>query len=60
MLIFFAETGVANPRMGRFQGGFQDQVARRLTGWLPRRRLDGRWEYTSEETAREEAGFEMM
>ena len=31
VLIFYAETWVVNPRMGRVQGGFQDQVARQLT-----------------------------
>ena len=31
VLIFGAETWVVNPRMGRALGGFQDQVARKMT-----------------------------
>ena len=46
--------------MGRVLGGFQDQVARRLTGRLPWRRLDGKWEYNLADLARAESGFEMM
>ena len=45
---------------GTGPGGFQDQVARRLTGRLPRRRTGGRWEYTSTETVIDEAGFDTM
>ena len=30
-------------------GGLQDQVERQLTGWLPWRRLEGKWDYTSGE-----------
>ena len=47
VLFFYAETWVANPHMRRVLGGFQDQVARRLTGRLKRRRSYGKWEYTS-------------
>ena len=32
----------------------------KLTGRLPRRRLDGKWEYTLAEAERAEAGFEPM
>ena len=47
--------------MGRVLGGFQDQVARRLTGRLLRQKTDGKWEYTSAAAAaREEAGFQTM
>ena len=46
VFLFGAETGVVTPCMGQFLGGFQDQVARLLTGQLLRRRLDGKWEYT--------------
>ena len=46
--------------MGQVLGGFQYQVVRKLTGRLPWQRLDGIWEYTSAEAAREEAGFEIM
>ena len=48
------------PCMGQVLGGFQYQVVRKLTGRLPWQRLDGIWEYTSAEAAREEAGFEIM
>ena len=46
--------------MERSLGGFQYQVARKLPGRLPCWRLDGRWEYTSVEVAREEVGFSTM
>ena len=35
-------------------------MMRRLTGWLPWRRLDGKWDYTLAEAAGAEAGFEPM
>ena len=41
-------------------GGFQDQVARRLTGRLPRRKTDRKWEYTLVSTASKEAGFQTI
>ena len=44
VLIFGAETWVVTPRIGRFLGGLQDQVARRLTGRLPRKQIDIKWE----------------
>ena len=31
-----------------------------MTGRIPRRRTENKWEYTSAATAREEAGFQMM
>ena len=31
-----------------------------MTGWLPRRRGDRKWEYTLMAAARAEAGFEAM
>ena len=37
VLIFGAETWVFTPCMGRVLGGFQDQVATRLTGQILRR-----------------------
>ena len=46
-----------NPRICKALGGFQAQVARRLTGRLLRRALDMKWIYTSAVTAQEEAGF---
>ena len=46
--------------MGRVLGGFQEQVMRRLAGWILRRKPDGRWTYTLAATEREEAGFQIM
>ena len=57
MLLFDAEMWVVTLCMGQVLGGFQYQVAQRLTGQLLHRRLDGRWEYTLTEAAREGAGF---
>ena len=54
------ETWVATPCMGRSLGGFQDQVKRQLTGRLPWRRGDGKWEHTLVKAAREEARLEMV
>ena len=59
-MLFGAETWLVNPHMGRVLGGLPDQLARCLIGRLPHQRLDGRWEYTLAEAAREEAGFETM
>ena len=59
VLLFGAETWVVTPHTGRALGGFQDHVVRGLTGRIPRKSLDGRWEYTSSEAAIEEAGFDM-
>ena len=46
--------------MGKSLVGFQYQVSRRLTGRIPQRKPDGRWMYTLEYMAREEAGFLTM
>ena len=46
--------------MERVLGGFQDQLERRLTGQLLRRREDGKWHYTLAEAVRADAGFETM
>ena len=43
VLIFGAETWVVTPRMGGFLGGFQDQVARNLTGRIQWQWVDGKW-----------------
>ena len=59
ILIFGAETWVVTPLMGRILGGFQDQVVRQLAGRPPRRRTDGKWEYTSAAVERVEAGFKV-
>ena len=37
VLIFGAETWEVTPHRGKALMGFQTQVARRLTGWLPQR-----------------------
>ena len=60
VLIFGAETWVVTPCMGKDLGGFHTQVARRLTGGLPRKTPERRWRYTLEATAREEAGLLTM
>ena len=60
VLLFGSETWVVTPHLGKALGGFQDQVARRLTGRLLRRKPGRKWVYTSAETAREEAGFLKM
>ena len=60
VLLFSAVTWVVNYRMGRVLGGFQDQVARQLTGQLPRRQADRKWGYTLTEAEKVEARFETM
>ena len=60
VLFFSEETWVVAPLIGRFLGGFQYQEARRLTGQLPQRALDGELACTLEEAARVEARFEPM
>ena len=60
VLLFGAETRVVTHLTGRVLGGFQDQVARWLTGRLPRKRNDGKWEYNLETAAREEVGFKAI
>ena len=46
--------------MGKALGGFQTQVAIRLTGHLPLRTTDRKWRYISAAVAKEEAGFLWM
>ena len=60
MLLLGSETCVFTTHMGRSLGRFQDQVAIRMTGWIPQRKPDGKWTYTLAVTAREEAGFLTM
>ena len=60
VLLFGSETWVVTPRMGKSLGGVQFQVARRLTGRLPRRTPYRKWTHTSAAKAQEEAGFLMM
>ena len=51
VFIFGLETWVVTPRMGRDLGVFQDQVARRLMGRIPRRKPERKWTYTLAATA---------
>ena len=60
VLLFCSDTWLVTPCMGRALGGFQDQVARQMTGRLLWRKTDSKWWYTSAEMAREEAGFHTM
>ena len=60
VLLFGLETRLVTPCMGRALVMFQYQVARRLTGRLPRRKTDRKWEYTLAARARDEAGFQTM
>ena len=60
VMLFVTETWLVIPFMVQVLSGFQEQVLRRLAGRLPRRRTDGKWEYTSSAVAREEAVFEAM
>ena len=60
VLLLYAETWVVTPHIERVLGGFQDQVARRLTMRMPHQRYERRQEYTSTEEAKEEAGFDQM
>ena len=55
VLIFGSETWAVPPCMGKALGFFQNQVSRRLTERITRRKLEGKWTYTSAEMAREEA-----
>ena len=60
VLLFRLETWVVTHRMVNSLAGFQDQVARRLTGRLARRKPDGKWTYTLVTTARVESGLLTM
>ena len=60
VLILGGETGVFTPRMGKALGGFQTQMAIRLTVKLPHRTTDGTWKYISAEAVRVAAGFLTM
>ena len=60
MFLFVEYVWVFTPRMGRFLGVFQDQVAQQLTGRILQRRLYRKWEYTLVEAARAGLGFELM
>ena len=51
VLLFVSETWVVTPYVGKALGGFQDQVARALTGCLPCRTPDRNFIYTSAVTA---------
>ena len=58
VLLFGLETWVATPRTGKSLGEFRDQMARRLTGRLPRRKHDRMLTYTSAAMTRETVGFQ--
>ena len=58
--LFAVETRVVTHLMGRVLGGFQDQVARQLTGRILRKWNDRKRKYTLDAAAREEAGFKAM
>ena len=60
VLLFGSETWVVTPRTGKALGGFQTQVARRLTGRLLWRIPEDRMRYTSEAATSKEAGLLMM
>ena len=60
VLLFGSETWIVNPHKGRSLRGFQDQVARRLTGKIPQQKTDRKLEYISAATSREEAGFQTI
>ena len=60
VLLFGVDTCVVTPCMGKALGGFQIQVARRMTVHLPRRTTDRNWRCTSAVAARDEAGFLTM
>ena len=60
VMLFWSETWVVTPRVGKALGVFQTQVTRRMTGHLLRRTQYGRWRYTSEAAAREESVFLTM
>ena len=56
VLLFEAESWVLTKRMESDMDAFQDRVARRLTGQLPRQGRDGKWVYPSLAGALKEAG----
>ena len=60
VFLFRSETCVVTPRMVRVLGGFQDQVAQRLTGRLAKRKTVVKWEYNLLTMEMEEVGFHMM
>ena len=57
VLIFGADTWMVTPHMGKALGGFQTQVAIRMTVQLLWKTTDGTWRYSSAAAAREAAGF---
>ena len=55
VLLFGAETWVLTKKMEAALEAFQDRVARRLTGRMPRRGRDGKWLYLPLEGATKQA-----
>ena len=43
VLLFGSDTWVVTPRMGEALGGFQVQLAIRMTGWLLQQKPDKKW-----------------
>ena len=57
VLLFGAESWVLTVRMEATLDAFQGRVARRLTGRLPRRGRDGKWQYLPLAGATKDAGM---
>ena len=57
VLLFGAEKWVLTVKMEASLDAFQGRVARRLTGRLPRRRRDGKWQYLPLAGATKDAGI---
>ena len=60
VLLFRAYTWVVAPRMGKALGGFQTQVARRMTVQILQRTPHRKWRYTLVAYPREEVRFLTM
>ena len=57
VLLFGVESWVLTVKMEAALDAFQGRVARRLTGRLPRRGRDGKWQYLPLEGAIKDAGI---
>ena len=57
VLLFGAESWVLTRKMEAALDAFQGRVARRLTGRLPRRGRDGKWQYLPLAGAKKDAGI---
>ena len=45
-LLFGLENWVVTPRMAQILGGFHHRAERKITGKIPKRQLDGGWDYS--------------